>query len=359
MIKFQKKVRLPSKKPAMIAIAALAAGYWLFSGGADKDRKKQDIPVTVAKALRKDVPIYLNGLGTVQAYNTVTLHTQIDGRLESLLFQEGQDVKAGDVLAKIDPRTYQAQYDQALANKSKNVALLENAKRDFERYKTLGKSVSDQTRDTQKSTVQQLEAAVAADQAAVDNAKALLSYTVITAPINGRTGIRQVDVGNIVRTGDVNGLVVLTQLQPISVVFSLPQQNLPMINEQLNAGKTLSVSAMDADNREVVDTGTLDLVDNQIDQNTGTIKLKSTFPNDKRSLWPGGFVNVRLLVTSRKDAVVIPAAAVQRGPKSTYVFLYKPEDNTVTIKSVKVAMLQDQDAIIDEGVEDGDRKSVV
>ena len=344
------------RKPLVMAAVVAGLGYWLFFvGGSGKDHKKQDIPVTIAKAVQKEVPVYLDTLGTVQAYNTVTLHSQIDGRLESVLFQEGQDVHVGDVLAKIDPRTYQAQYDQAMANKDKDQALLDNANRDLNRYQTLGKSVSDQTRDTQHSTVHQLEAVVAADQAAVENAKALLSYTVISAPIDGRTGIRQVDAGNIVRAGDANGLVVLTQLQPISVVFSLPQQNLPVINEQINAGKILKVMAMDADNREAVDNGTLDLVDNQIDQNTGTIRLKSTFPNAKRSLGPGGFVNVRLLVTVREHAVVIPASAVQRGPKNTYVFLYKAEDGTVSIKPVKVAMIQDQDAVIDEGIAEGDQ----
>ena len=363
MIKFDQRSRIDSRqvkafftsKPFLILLA-LGIGYWLFfAGSSGKDRKKHDIPVTVASAQRKDVPIYLNGLGTVQAYNTVTIHSQIDGRLEELPFKEGQDVHVGDILAKIDPRTYQAQYDQAVANKAKDAASLENAKRDLARYMTLGKSVSDQTRDTQRSTVSQLEAAVAADQAAVDNAKALLSYTIITAPIDGRTGIQQVNVGNIVHAGDATGLVVLTQLQPISVIFSLPQQNLSIINEQLSAKKTLAVTAMDADNKTVIDTGTLELVDNQIDQNTGTIRLKSTFPNANYSLWPGGFTNVRLLVTERKGAMVIPAAAVQVGPKNSYVFLYKADDNTVSMHPVKVGMTQDMEAIIDDGINEGDQ----
>ena len=360
MISFRKHLRkLPVQwfrsKPFIICVV-VALGYWLFFvGGKDKDHNKHDVLVTLAKAERKDMPIFLNGLGTVQAYNTVTIHSQIDGRLEEVSFHEGQDVHKGDILVKIDPRTYQAQYDQAVANKAKDSALLENAKRDLARYQTLGKSVSDQTRDTQRSTVSQLEASVAADQAAIDNAKTSLSYTVIAAPIDGRTGIRQVDVGNIVHAADATGLVVLTQLQPISVVFSLPQQNLSIINEQLSAGRTLAVLAMDEANHGVVDTGTLELVDNQIDQTTGTIRLKSTFPNAKLALWPGGFINVRLQVTVQKDAIVVPAAAIQRGPKNSYVFLYKPEDGTVAIQTVKVANVQDQDAIMAEGIKEGDQ----
>lgn len=343
------------RKPTLIVLAVIALIYWIFfSGDSDKNHKKSGVPVTVAEAVAKDVPVYLNGLGTVQASNNVTVHSQIDGRLDEVLFKEGQDVKAGDVLVRIDPRAYQAQYDQALANKAKDAALLENARRDLKRYISLGKSVSDQVRDTQAATVHQLEATVAGDQAAVDNAKTLLSYTVITSPINARTGILQIDPGNIVHAGDANGLLVLTQLQPINVIFSLPQQNLPAINEQLSAGRTLGVQALDADNA-VIDTGDLDLVDNQIDQATGTIKLKSTFPNAKLALWPGGFINVRLQVTVREHALVIPLPAVQRGPKNSYVFVYKPDDGTVAMRPVKIAMTQDQDAVVVEGVTEGEQ----
>ncbi len=342
-------------KPVLIGLAVIGIVYWMFfSGGSGKDHKKSDIPVTVASVVRKDIAVYLNGLGTVQANNTVTLHSQVDGRLDAVLFKEGQDVKVGDVLVKIDPRTYQAQYDQAVANKAKDAALLDNARRDLKRYQELGKSVSGQTRDTQASTVHQLEATVAGDQAAVDNAKTLLSYTTIVAPMDARTGIRQVDVGNIVHPGDVNGLVVLTQLQPVNIIFSLPQQNLAVINEQLNVGKTLTTFALDASGK-TVDTGALQLVDNQIDQNTGTIKLKSSFPNASRALWPGGFTNVRLMVTTLSNALVIPLPAVQRGPKNSYVFIYKPDDSTVVMRPVTVSMTQDQDAVITDGVTDGEQ----
>lgn len=349
--------RLTGRAKAIIVLLILAIlAYVLFHGRTDHSKNHNPSTlISVASALRKDVPITLDGLGTVQAYNTVTLHTQVDGQLVKILFNEGQDVRQGDVLAKIDPRTYQAAYDQAVANKAKDEANLNNAKHDVERYVALGDTISKQTVDTQRATVRQLEATVKADQAAIDSAATTLSYTSITSPIDGRTGIRQVDVGNIVHTGDTNGLVVITELQPISVMFSLPQQNLQAINEQLNAkpDQKLQVQALASDNQTVLDTGVLELVDNQIDQGTGTIKLKATFPNEKRMLWPGGFTNVRLLVTTQHDALVIPTVAVQRGPQGiSYVFVYKPDDNTVSMRTIKAGITTGQDTVITDGVQE-------
>jgi len=341
------------RKPLWIILGLIiiaACVYFLFfSGTGKKDSTKKPVPIiTVGAVVHKDIPVYLDGLGTVQAYNTVTVHTQVDGQLMQVLFAEGQDVKKGDVLAKIDPRTLQAALDQATANKAKDEALLANADLDLKRYLSLGDTISGQTVDTQKALVQQDEALVAADQANIDNTQAQLSYTTITSPINGRTGIRQVDAGNVVHTGDTNGIVVLTQLQPISVIFSLPQQQLMAINEQINIQEKLPVIAVDSNNK-TIDSGELVLVDNQIDQTTGTIKLKSVFPNDAHMLWPGGFINVRLLLKTLKDAVVVPNTAVQNGPASAYVFLLQA-DKTVKIHNVKIGLVADTETVITEGL---------
>ena len=340
---------------AIIVIFIIAGlSHWVSGrAGGTKTKRQPAVLVSVATVTHKDVPVYLNGLGTIQAYNTVTVRSQIDGQLLQVLFHEGQDVKKGDVLAKIDPRTYQAQLDQAIANKAKDEATLENARVDLKRYKSLGDDISAQTVDTQKATVKQLEATVAVDRAAIENDKALLSYTVITAPFDGRTGIRQVDAGNVIHSGDANGLVVITQLDPISIVFSLPQQNIEEINQQIAAqpGK-LKIFAVDSANK-VLQEGELVLVDNQIDQTTGTVRLKSTFKNDAHLLWPGGFINVRLLLNTRNNAVVVPTVAVQRGPSNNYVFVTKP-DNTVEMRPVKTSMSEGLDSVIDEGLKDGE-----
>jgi multidrug efflux system membrane fusion protein len=345
-----------------VAILLLAVIGWFFVGGLGENnstgrkggRQAQVPVVTAATAMRKDVPVYLKGLGTVQAYNTVTIHSQVDGQLIEILFQEGQDVHKGDVLAKLDPRTYLAQLDQAKANQAKDQAQLENARLDLQRYIKLGNTVSGQTLDTQRSTIRQLEATIKSDQAAIDNVQTLLSYTTIASPIDGRTGIRQVDVGNIVHPGDANGMVVVTQLSPISVIFSLPQQNLQDINAQIAKQGKLQVQAMDTNGSTVLDSGVLELVDNQIDQATGTIKLKATFPNEGHKLWPGGFINVRLLLDIFSNSVVVPSASMQRGPQTTYVFVLK-EDRTVEMRTVKVAMVEQEDVVIAEGLAEGEQ----
>lgn len=350
-------LRIPRAKPLLALALACFAAWSIYSwlGSGSNERKSPAVPVVLAAAVHKDVPVYLDGLGTVIASSTVTVRTQVDGQLLNYAFKEGQDVHKGDVLAHIDPRTYQAQVDQATATRAKDEALLENARRDLARYIKLGTNVSGQTLDTQRATVRQLEATVAADQAAVDNASALLSYTTITSPIDGRTGIQQVDPGNIVHTSDANGLVVITQLQPIDMIFSLPQQNLLSINEEIGRQGTLQVQAMGEGGKTVLDTGTLSLVDNQIDQTTGTIKLKATFPNEKRRLWPGGFVNVRLLLAIRKDSIVVPSTAVQRGPQGAFVFVLKEGGDTVEMRPVTVAMTADQDAVIEKGISEGEK----
>ena len=340
----------------LVLIVLLGAGiyYWMHHKPADKTPKRSDAPVVLTSVTRRDVPHYLTGLGTIQATNTVTVRTQVDGQLMAIKFREGQNVKAGDVLAQIDPRTYQAAYSQAVAAKAKNEAALANAQLDVKRYKKLGDSVARQTLDTQVSTVKELTAQLAADQAAIDSARTQLSYTTITAPISGRTGLRQIDVGNVVHQGDTNGLVVITQLQPIAMTFSLPQQNLQALNEQLATQPTLPVDALASDNSRVIDAGSLLLIDNQIDQTTGTIKLKASFPNKNAVLWPGAFVNARLLLSVQANALVIPTVAVQQGPQGSFVFLYQT-DNTVLMRPVTVAMVQGTDSIISKGLVEGDQ----
>ncbi|CCG43101.1 efflux RND transporter periplasmic adaptor subunit [Magnetospirillum molischianum] len=311
------------------------------------------VPVLTASVSRRDVPLYLDALGTVQAFNTVTVRSQVDGELIEVLFREGQDVKAGDVLAQIDPRTYRAAYEQAQATRDKDQAQLDAARRDLARYVALGDRVTGQSVDTQRAQVRQLEAAVRADEAAISSARIQLSHTVIAAPIDGRVGIRQVDRGNIVHASDTTGLVNLTQVQPISVIFTLPQQNLNAINERMAQGNRLTVLATQSDGKGVIDTGELELVDNQIDQTTGTIKLKAVLPNAERRLWPGGFVTVRLLLAVRHDGLVVPLPSVQRGPQGPYVFRVTPE-KTVEMRSVTIGAIESEQALIESGLEEGD-----
>ena len=309
--------------------------------------------VGVGSVGRADVPIYLDALGTIQAYNLVTVHAQVDGQLLRVNFNEGQEIAAGAVLAEIDPRLFQAAYDQAVANTARDAATLANAKLDLTRYASLGNAIAQQTVDTQRATVRQAEATVAADRAAAASAKTQLGYTRIVAPISGRTGIRQVDVGNIVHPGDTNGIVTIAQLQPISVLFSLPQQDLPKIVAATARG-TVAVLATDADGK-VLDTGTLALVDNTIDQATGTVRLKATLPNDNQSLWPGAFTNVRLLADVLQNALYVAAAAVQRGPDGTFVYVFDPATHKVALRNVTVALTEDQVAVISQGLNDGDQ----
>jgi multidrug efflux system membrane fusion protein len=317
--------------------------------------RPRDIPVPVLAATAKtaDVPVYFDGVGTTKALNTVTVRPQVDGKLIEITFREGQDVNRGDVLARIDPTTYQALLDQAVAKKAQDEALLTNARRDLERYTRLAanNAGTQQQADTQRATVAQFEAQVRLDQAAIDNARAVVDYTTITAPISGRTGIRMVDQGNIVRSSDAAGIVVITQIKPISVLFNLPQQRLARINAAFAKGP-LPVEVIGADNKTVVESGKLTVVDNQVDQTTGTVRLKAEFPNDDLQLWSGQFVNVRLLIDTLRDVVVVPTAAVQRGPNGTFVFVVQP-DNKVTVRSVTVTQQDDVQTVIATGLDAG------
>jgi multidrug efflux system membrane fusion protein len=313
------------------------------------------VPVLVAAAKNDNVPIFLDGVGTTRALNTVTVKPQVDGKLGAILFKEGQDVERGFVLATIDPATYQAQYDQAVAKKAQDEATLANARIDVERYAKLvaTNAVNRQQLDTQKALVAQLEAQVKQDQAAIDNARAILDYTQIVAPISGRTGIRLVDAGNIVRAADTTGIVTITQVKPISMFFTLPQQQLARINKAFSQGP-LQVEALGNDNKTIVDHGTLQVVDNQVDQTTGTIKLKAEFPNADLQLWPGQFVNVRLLIDTLKQVVVVPTAAVQRGPSGTFVYILR-DDNTVAVRQIAVSQQDDLRAVVTNGISAGER----
>ncbi|HUI06790.1 MAG TPA: efflux RND transporter periplasmic adaptor subunit [Verrucomicrobiae bacterium] len=312
------------------------------------------VPVVSGRVVRKDVPIYLDGLGTVQALNTVTVHVQVDGQLQKIAFVEGQDVHVGDLLAQIDPQPFQAQLAQAEARKAQDEAQLAEARLDERRdsEELAAKIIAQQVYDQQKALANQLAATVKADQAAIDIAKVQLAYTTIVSPIDGRTGIRFVDQGNIVHVTDPNGLVVITQLRPVSVVFTLPEQTLGEIQEQ-HASGAIAVLAVGRDNSTVLDEGQLAVIDNQIDTTTGTIRLKATFPNADLRLWPGQFVNARLLLTTRKGGLVVPASVVQRGPEGPYAFVIGP-NLTAEVRPVKVAQIAQGQALIDEGLRAGE-----
>ncbi|KIF65895.1 multidrug transporter [Streptomyces sp. AcH 505] len=297
-----------------------------------------------------DVPIILEGLGTAQALNTATMHTQVQGTLNSVDFIEGQSVKRGQRLAQIDPRVYEAQVDQAEAALGRDKALLTNAQADLDRYLPLlsrGFATPQQV-DTQKAQVAQLQNTVKSDEAALEGAQIQLGFTAITAPFDGITGIRRIDPGNIVHPTDVNGLVVVTQIQPIAVIFTLPSADIPRVQQALATGAA-SVEAYDATDKTKLDQGQLLLVDNQVDAATGTVQLKATFPNAQRKLWPGAFVNIHLAIAVRHDALTVPLAAVQQGPDGAYVYVVKPDD-TATVQPVTVGQTRDGAAMIDSGL---------
>jgi membrane fusion protein, multidrug efflux system len=304
------------------------------------------VPVLVAGASVTDVPVYLDGVGTVRALNMVTVHTLVDGTLTAVNFREGQDVKVGEILARIDPRTYQAQLDQAVAKKALDEAQLANARLDLDRYTNLIKTnaATRQQLDTQRATVAQLEAQVKLDQGAIDNAKTYLDYCTIVSPLNGRTGLRLVDQGNIVHAADATGIVVLTQIQPIAVLFTLPQQFLPRVNKAFGKG-SLAAEAIASDSKIVLDRGTLTVINNQVDPTTGTVQLKAEFPNLDLQLWPGQFVNVRLLIDTLQRVVTVSSAAIQRGPNGPFVYALQPDD-TVIVRPVTVAEQDENRAVV-------------
>jgi len=318
---------------------------------------RPDLPVPVLAATPRiqDVPVYIDGVGSVRALNNVIVRAQVDGKLISVNFVEGQDVKKGDVLGEIDPVLYKAAYDQAVAKKAQDEALLANQRIDLARYQQLATSNagSKQQADTQKAVVAQQEALVRSDQAAIDNATATLGYTKIVAPLSGRAGLRQVDQGNIIHAADATGLVIITQLQPIAVWFSLPQQQIVRVNAASAKG-VLAVDVFGNDGVTVVDTGKLTGIDNQVDPTTGTLRLKAEFPNGNFQLWPGQFVNVRLRVETLPKAVVVPTSAVQRGPAGTFSYVIGG-DNIVTAKPVVVTQQNETDAVIASGLSTTDR----
>jgi multidrug efflux system membrane fusion protein len=342
----------------VLAVSGAVLTWRHMSAQAQQAAAKQPpppLPVTVARVVRKDVAVYLEALGTVQALNTIAIRTQVDGKLQSVNYIEGQEVRQGDTLAIIDPRPFQAALDQAVAKKAQDQAMLVAAEKDLVRFKTLVARhfETQQNVDTQQAKVDQLKASIDADQAAIEGAQTQFSYTTITAPIDGKVGFRQVDAGNIVHASDATPLTVLTQVRPSVAVFTLPQKNLTDIYEATLRGP-VQVLAYDQDNVRQLASGVLLLIDNQIDQATSTIRLKAKFPNDDNRLWPGQFVRVRILAETSKGAVTIPTAAVQRGPLGQYTWVVKDND-TVEQRPVETTMINTDISIATKGLSEGER----
>lgn len=357
----------------VLIAGAVAVGVWYFRGqrapsqaadaaapgtpgrGRGAGMGNFAVPVVVASAQRGDLPVYFNGLGTVTAFNTVTVRSRVDGQLISVAFREGQYVHEGDLLAQIDPRPFQVQLEQAEGQLAKDQAQRKDAEANLERYKLLFKEgvIPQQQLDTQSALVSQFDGAIRSDESQVANAKLQLTYSRITAPISGRVGLRLVDAGNIVHANDANGIVVITQLQPISVLFSLPQGQLPQVNAKLRVGAQLAVEAYDRDDTAKIATGKLLTIDNQIDPTTGTYKLKSIFNNEDNSLFPNQFVNVHLLVDTKHDLTIIPTPAIQRGPQGTYVYAVG-SDNIVKIRTVTIAQTTGSSIGLSGGLNPGD-----
>jgi multidrug efflux system membrane fusion protein len=369
---------------AIVAIIALCAGAWWYlvgrpgaeyseavakffspapgagQGGGSGGRggrgdANRALPVVAAPATKGSIDVTLSALGNVLPRNVVTVRARVDGQLMQVHFREGQLVRAGDLLAQIDPRPFEVQLTQAVGQLARDQALLDNARRDLERYDTLlaQDSISKQQRDTQESLVHQYQGAVKADQGTVDNARLQLTYARITAPLGGRVGLRQVDPGNMVHASDTNGLVVITQLQPITVLFALPEDNLPVVMKRLRATEPIVVDAFDRDGKTKLATGKLLTVDNQIDTATGTVKLKAEFANESGVLFANQFVNVRVLVDTQRDATLIPTAAIQRGSVGTFVYVVK-EDRTVSVRTVKLGVAQGETTAIAGGLNPGE-----
>ena len=355
---------------ALCLVAGAGGGYYYYSqkngapaaaeapgkgGKGAKGGPGGVVPVVAAAATTADVGVVLDALGSVTPVSTVTVRSRVDGQLMKILFKEGQVVREGELLAEIDPRTYQVQLATAEAQSARDQALLKNSMIDLERYRTLFKqdSIAKQQLDTQESVVRQAEATVKIDQAAIDSARLQLTYCRITAPVAGRVGLRQVDLGNIVRSGDANGLVVITQLQPITVVFSIPEDSLPPVMKKLRAGEKLAANAFDRGGKTQLASGMLLTADNQIDPATGTVKLKAQFPNEDQSLFPSQFVNIKLMVDVKRGATVVPAAAVQRGTPGTFVYAVNAETKTVSVRKVQLGPTQGETVAVESGIEPG------
>jgi multidrug efflux system membrane fusion protein len=346
----------------ILALLALAALGWFFFHPTESQKTGAHngaggpIPVRAAQTQKGDINVVLRALGTVTPLANVTVRTQIAGQLMEIGFQEGQIVQAGDFLAQIDPRPYQNALEQAQGQLLRDQALLKEAEIDLARYEKLvtQDSIAVQQRDTQKSLVQQYQGAVQTDQGLIDTAKLNLTYCHIVAPVSGRVGLRQVDQGNYVQTSDANGIVIITQLQPITVIFTLPEDNLPAIMDRLKDGATLEATALDRDQSTKLAVGKLTSVDNEIDTATGTVKLRAQFDNTDAALFPNQFVNVQLLLDTLHDATIVPTAAIQRGSAGTFVYLVKP-DNTVTVRPVKQGAGEGENVSISSGLEPGDK----
>ena len=349
------------KSPVVLTTALLtgifAAGMiWWHQSKAEppKEAPQPPAPVVAAIVEAHPVPIYLRGVGTVIAFNNVVLRSQITGPLVKVSFRQGETVHKGDVLAEIDPRPYKAQLDQAIANRDRDQAQLDNAQANLGRYVPLEAKgfATGQLVDTQKAQVAQLQAAVKSDEAVIENAQVNLSYTKLTAAIDGVTGIRQIDEGNIIHPGDANGLVDLTQIQPISLIFTLPQTMFPEIQQEMDKGP-VKVLAYSQDDKIKLDEGELLLIDNQIIQTTGTIRLRATFPNARRLLWPGELVNARLLLRTEPEGLTVAAGAVQQGPTGAYVYVVLP-DQSAQVRPVGVAQISEGQALISSGLKAGE-----
>jgi multidrug efflux system membrane fusion protein len=340
---------------AIVAVVALGYFGWSRFRGEDQTAKtappRPAVRVTIAPVEKSDFPVYLTGLGTVQGFNTVVVRTRIDGQIDKIAFQEGQLVKQGDLLAEIDPRPFQAALDQAKAKKDQDEANLANANLDLQRYTKLGEFATKQQTDTQRSTVQQLTAQIAADAAAISNAQTQLDYTQVKAPISGVAGLRQVDLGNIVNASTQTGIVTIAQIEPIAVIFTAPEEQLPYINEA-QAITPLKVIAITTDGKKPLADGALSVVNNQVDTTSGTIRLKAVFDNKNHALWPGQSVSTRLLVTTLKDATVIPDDAVQHGTEGLYAYIVN-SDNKAELRKVKVSQSIDGRSVVSDGLSPG------
>ena len=351
--------RLPRASRSLAAAAALvviAALGWHFLAAwptAPAVAKPTPVAVDVAAVERADVPVYLEGLGTVQAFYTVTVTARVDGQIEKVAFKEGQHVKKGDLLVQIDPRPYQAALGVAVATRARDEALLANARLDMERYEQLAPEdlASKQTVDTQRALIAQLTAQVKGDAAAIDSARTQLDYTAITSPIDGRTGIRLIDPGNIVHGADTTGMVVVTELEPIAVILALPEEDFGALSAALERGP-VTAAALSRDDKQVLDSGTVELIDNQIDQTTGTIRVKAILPNRRQQLWPGEFVNLRVQTRIRSQVLTIPAAALERGPDGTFTYVVRP-DSTVAVAPLTIGEQQGGLVVVEKGITAG------
>ncbi|MFM2444623.1 MAG: multidrug resistance protein MdtA [Pseudomonadota bacterium] len=333
---------------------AVEATQRAFGRGRRQAERIEEIPVLTARVTRRDAPVTIDAVGSVQSLASVVVRAQVEGRLNEIRFRDGQDVTKGDVLAVIDARSYQAAHDQAVAKKAQDAAQLANARLDLERSEKLNAASfgSRQQLDTARASVAQLEALLQVDDAIIANARITLDHAIVRAPISGRTGLRAIDAGNLVRAAD-SGLVTITQMQPIGALFALPQQNLAAVNTALARGP-LKALVLDADNATVLETGEVETLDNQVDAATGTVRIRAVFPNAQKLLWPGQFVNIRIEVDINRQALTVPTAAVQRGPRGTFVYVVR-DDMTVTVAPVAVARQDDRIAILRSGVEDSAR----